>query len=38
MNVPCKQVRLLDCNPNNDPDSDLDRDPNNSAALKWGIK
>ena len=32
MNVPFKQVRLLDCNPDKNPDSDLNRDQDNSAG------
>ena len=38
MNVPCKRVQLLDCDPDNDLDCDLDRDPVNFASCKRGIR
>ena len=37
MNVPCKQVHLLDCDLDNDPDCDLDLDTDNFAPCKRGI-
>ena len=37
MNIPCKRVHLQDRDPGNDPDSDLDHDPNNFATCKQCI-
>ena len=37
MNVPCKRMHLLDCDPDKDPDHNLDFYPDNFAPRKQGI-